>query len=63
MDEQEIVRNKVIKFMDNYGTKQNWLCSKVNVPTYVFCKWLKGEKSLYDSSLEDVDMFLKSKGY
>lgn len=60
---QDILRERLIKFFNETGTKQKFVADKIDLPVSVLSRFKTYQKDLTRSSFENLDTFLKNHGY
>lgn len=57
-DEQEIIRQNLIQYLENTGTKSCIIAQRTNIPVTVLSRFKNGRKSLYPDSLKQLKEYL-----
>jgi arginine repressor len=62
MKQQEEVRQRLNEYLLQ-GVTQAYISRKIGIPTDIICRYRLGKKDLYLSHLNELDDFLKLKGF
>ena len=60
---QDNVRDRLIKYVKDNGSKYYHISHSVGIPHYIMSRWKNKHINLWQSSLENVDKYLVEKGY
>lgn len=61
--DQENMRERFKSYLEDTGVTQSFLSKKLEIPTDVLSRFKTGQRDLYESYLEKLDEYLKTKGY
>ncbi|OQB13750.1 MAG: hypothetical protein BWY15_01599 [Firmicutes bacterium ADurb.Bin193] len=60
---QELVRRRLIKFLNEKGVSQTFICKHIKLPNSILTVFKQGKKDLYTDHLNKLDEFLRKESY
>lgn len=59
--EQEVVREKLVKYLKTSGIKQNFLSEQTNIPSDILSRFKNAKIDLWDNDLDVLDKFISER--